>query len=103
MAFRTCSAVACTARISMGAAFCAHHWSMVPSDLQMTIAGLSARARKSMAEAEAVQHRLMYALLQARQAVAKAERRGQQPIAFAYRYKAEEEGRAESMKRGIAA
>lgn len=93
MTYRTCSAIACTARISMGAAFCNHHWHMVPSRQQMTIAGLSARARKG--ESEAVQHRLLYALLLARQTVAKLENRGSQPIAPAIKAKAEQEDKDE--------
>ena len=93
MTFRTCSAIACTARISMGAAFCNHHWSMVPSSMQMSIAGLSKRARAG--ESDLVQHRLVYALLLARQSVSIAERRGAQPIAPAYKAKAEHEDRDE--------
>ena len=93
MTYRTCSAIACTASISMGAAFCTHHWHMVPSSMQMSIAGLSKRARSG--EADAVQHRLVYALLLARQEVAKAEKRGAQPIAPAIKAKADQEGMRE--------
>lgn len=89
MSFRTCSATACTSHISMGAAFCNHHWHMIPSAMQMSIAGLSKRARSG--ESDLVQHRLVYALLLARQEVAKAEKRGSQPIAPAYKAKAEQE------------
>lgn len=89
MTIRTCSAIACHRPISMGATFCQHHWFMVPSELQMSIAGLSKRAR---AEGPApVQHRYVYALLRARQAVAKAERRGAVIIPQAYRAAAENE------------
>lgn len=95
MTYRTCAAVACSARISMGAAFCNHHWPMLPSVMQMQIAGLAARARRG--ESDAVQHRLMYALLKARHSIAQMERRGAQPIAPAYKAKAEEEDRQESL------
>jgi hypothetical protein len=93
MTYRTCSAIACTARVSMGAAFCNHHWMMVPSAMQMNIAGLAARARTG--DGDAVQHRMIYALLLARQTVAKLEKRGSQTIAPAIKAKAEAEGRKE--------
>jgi hypothetical protein len=93
MTYRTCSAVACTARISMGAAFCNHHWPMLPSAMQMHIAGLSKRARSG--ESDLVQHRLIYALLLARQTVSKLEKRGSQPIAPAIKAKAEQEDKDE--------
>lgn len=93
MTYRTCSAIACTARISMGAAFCNHHWPMIPSAMQMNIAGLAARARTG--DGDAVQHRLMYALLLARQEIAKMEKRGSQPIAPAIKAKAEQEAKSE--------
>lgn len=91
MTSRTCSAVACQARIGMGATFCEHHWFMLPSAMQMSIAGLAKRAKAG--QASAVQHRFIYAMMQARQAVAKAEKRGFPPIAPAYKAQAEEESR----------
>jgi hypothetical protein len=93
MTYRTCSAIACTARVSMGAAFCNHHWPMIPSQMQMNIAGLAARARTG--QADAVQNRLLYALLLARQTVSKLEKRGSQPIAPAIKAKAEQEDKEE--------
>lgn len=95
MGYRTCSAVACTAIISMGATFCTHHWYSIPSALRMSIAGYAKLAREG--QADHVQHRFMYVLLLARQQVAIAEKRGAQPIAPAYKARAEEEDQRERM------
>lgn len=92
---RTCSAIACTRQINLGATFCDHHWHILPSAMQMTIAGLNKRARSE--GADTVQHRWMYSMLQARQAVAKLERRGFPAIPPGYKARADEEQSMERM------